>query len=209
MGTEHTESLWQAFANQESLNQEQIIQFKTYYEQLVQWNEIVNLTRITYLNEVIAYHFQDSLSFSYTVPCNDIITIADIGSGAGFPSIPLKIKYPHLKIIIIEVSGKRIAFLEHLIKELNLNNVILYQQDWRTFLRHSTEHIDYFCARASLSIPELLRAFKPTSTYRNSQLVYWASDQWQPLEAEKAFVQKIIPYIVGNKHRKLVFFAAP
>jgi len=206
---QHKELAWQAFAKQENLNEDELAQFKLYYEQLVTYNDDVNLTRITQLDEVLAYHFRDSLSVCHALPFNEIQSIADIGSGAGFPSIPLKIKYPHLRVTIIEVSGKRIAFLQRIVDMLGLQHVTLCQQDWRTFLRQHTNPVDYFFARASLAIPELLRVFKPSSHYRLSTLVYWASDQWQPAEDEIPFMQKSFPYTVGIKQRKLVFFVNP
>lgn len=205
--TEHNELLWQDFAQRELLTEHQLMQFKLYYQRLVSWNNEVNLTRITHLEDAIAYHFQDSLSIGHFLPFDTITSIADVGSGAGFPSIPLKIKYPHLQVTIIEVSGKRINFLESLSKELALTNVTLCQQDWRTFLRQHVAPIEYFFARASLQVIQLLHLFKPSCRYQASTLVYWASDQWEPSDIEQTHIQKAYTYRVGEKQRKLVFFA--
>lgn len=106
-----------------SLSPDQFKQFSDYYNQLIIWNEKMNLTGITEREEVYLKHFYDSLSLSFFVPLDSISTLADIGSGAGFPSIPLKIVYPHLKITIVDSLNKRIHFLEHLVSVLQMSNV--------------------------------------------------------------------------------------
>ncbi|MDP5276074.1 16S rRNA (guanine(527)-N(7))-methyltransferase RsmG [Chengkuizengella axinellae] len=94
-----------------------------YFETLVEWNKKMNLTAITDKEQVFIKHFYDSISLSFYQSISDIESIADIGSGAGFPSIPLKIMFPHLKVTIIDSLKKRIHFLEHLTNELKLSNV--------------------------------------------------------------------------------------
>lgn len=98
-------------------------QFETYYRELVSWNEKMNLTGITEREQVYMKHFYDSLSLSFFVPMGSIFTIADIGSGAGFPSIPLKIMFPHLRVTIVDSLNKRIQFLEHVVNSLGLEQV--------------------------------------------------------------------------------------
>jgi 16S rRNA (guanine527-N7)-methyltransferase len=101
----------------------QFKQFSDYYEQLIIWNEKMNLTGIIEREQVYIKHFYDSVSLSFYVSLQSIQTLADIGSGAGFPSIPLKIIYPHLQITIVDSLNKRIQFLNHIIKYLHLENV--------------------------------------------------------------------------------------
>ncbi|MCZ8517441.1 16S rRNA (guanine(527)-N(7))-methyltransferase RsmG [Paenibacillus filicis] len=105
------------------LSQRQLEQFELYYRELVDWNERMNLTGITERDQVYVKHFYDSLSVAFFVPMNDIHTLADIGSGAGFPSIPLKIAFPHLQVTIIDSLNKRIQFLTHLCEALELPGV--------------------------------------------------------------------------------------
>ncbi|MCR8636771.1 16S rRNA (guanine(527)-N(7))-methyltransferase RsmG [Paenibacillus radicis (ex Xue et al. 2023)] len=105
------------------LSEQQLLQYELYYKELVSWNEKMNLTGITEREQVYVKHFFDSLSVSFFVSLKDKKSLADIGSGAGFPSIPLKIAFPHLKITIVDSLNKRIQFLNHLSSTLGLTNV--------------------------------------------------------------------------------------
>ncbi len=97
-------------------------QFAKYFKLVVYWNERINLTAITEEDEFYTKHFYDSISTSFYFDFNEIKTICDVGSGAGFPSIPLKIVYPHLEVTIIDSLNKRIKFLNLLAEELELEN---------------------------------------------------------------------------------------
>ncbi|MDY0074909.1 MAG: 16S rRNA (guanine(527)-N(7))-methyltransferase RsmG [Acholeplasmataceae bacterium] len=130
------------------LSDEQMMQFNTYYEYLIEYNKITNLTRIIDRQEVYYKHFYDSLTLSNVIKCDSIVSIADMGSGAGFPSIPLKIAYPHLKITIIDSLGKRITFLEHLIYLLNLTDVHLIHDRVEIFAKNMQQTYDLVTARA-------------------------------------------------------------
>jgi 16S rRNA (guanine527-N7)-methyltransferase len=196
-------------SNKYTLTKSQTETFNRYLELLIEWNNKFNLTAITNPADIMQYHFNDSLALSECVDFNTVQSTADIGTGAGFPGIPLKILFPHLQTILIEVNNKKRTFLEHIIKEFNLDNVIVYPHDWRTFLRATNYNIDYFFARASLQPEELVRIFKPTCLYKNSTLVYWASQQWVPGKIEAPFIHKEIPYTIDNKQRKFVFFQLP
>jgi 16S rRNA (guanine527-N7)-methyltransferase len=101
----------------------QLEQFKLYYRELVSWNEKMNLTGITEREEVYVKHFYDSVSLSFYLDMRYVTRLADIGSGAGFPSIPLKIVYPHLQVVIVDSLNKRIGFLNHLVAQLGLADV--------------------------------------------------------------------------------------
>lgn len=105
------------------INEYQLNQFDKYYNLLVEWNKKMNLTAITEKEDVYLKHFFDSISSSFHFDFTQIESVCDVGAGAGFPSIPLKICYPHLKITIVDSLNKRITFLENLAKELKLENV--------------------------------------------------------------------------------------
>ncbi|MFD0871811.1 MULTISPECIES: 16S rRNA (guanine(527)-N(7))-methyltransferase RsmG [Paenibacillus] len=128
----------------------QLEQFATYYRELVTWNEKMNLTGITEEEQVYIKHFYDSLSLSFFLDLQEIRTLADIGSGAGFPSIPLKIAFPHLRVTIIDSLKKRIGFLEHLVQQLSLSEVELIHgraEDWGRQSGYR-DHFDMVTARA-------------------------------------------------------------
>lgn len=105
------------------LNEYQLDQFDKYYNLLVEWNKKMNLTAITEKEDVYLKHFFDSISSSFHFDFTQVESVCDVGAGAGFPSIPLKICYPHLSITIVDSLNKRITFLENLANELNLDNV--------------------------------------------------------------------------------------
>ncbi|MBL7573986.1 16S rRNA (guanine(527)-N(7))-methyltransferase RsmG [Staphylococcus saccharolyticus] len=105
------------------LTEKQKEQFQIYYQCLVEWKEKMNLTSITEEHDVYLKHFYDSIAPSFYFDCSGPIIICDVGAGAGFPSIPLKIVYPELKVTIVDSLNKRIQFLNHLAAELGLQNV--------------------------------------------------------------------------------------
>jgi len=98
-------------------------QFDAYFRLLVEWNEKMNLTAITEEGQVYTKHFYDSVTPAFYFPFDQVQTTVDIGGGAGFPSIPLKICFPHLQMTIIDSLNKRITFLEHVANELGLTDV--------------------------------------------------------------------------------------
>jgi len=197
---------WTGLKHQFNLSSTQLEAFETYARMLQEWNKKINVTAIEDTQEIILFHFQDSLMLSQYVDFSAIQMIADIGSGGGFPGFPLKILFPHLQLVIIEVNHKKLQFLQAVIDELKLENVQLHDLDWRTFLRHIDLPIELFLARASLQPVELLRIFKMQSPYKQATLVYWASQHWQPDDAVKPYISNDQWYEVGQKRRQYIFF---
>ena len=108
----------QDYAN---LSNEQIEEFKTYYKLLIEWNKKINLTAITEEEEVITKHFADSLSILKYIPDNS--KVIDVGTGAGFPGVPIKIANESLQITLLDSLNKRLLFLDEVIKELGLKDI--------------------------------------------------------------------------------------
>lgn len=106
-----------------ALSEKQLAQFQTYYEELVVWNQQMNLTAITAIDAVQINHFLDSLTVSLVYQPEGKIKALDVGTGAGFPGIPLKIAFPEMHLVLLEATGKKVLFLQHIREKLCLENV--------------------------------------------------------------------------------------
>ncbi len=105
------------------LTKEQKSQLEKFYQLLIEWNKQINLTRITDKEDVYLKHFYDSLTIAKVIDLSKIDTLCDVGTGAGFPGIVLKIVYPNLKITLVDSLQKRINYLNQITKELNLKDI--------------------------------------------------------------------------------------
>ena len=200
------ERVWADFQEQEQLSDEMLGQFQKYAAFLMQKNKEFNLTAITDLSGIVRQHFSDSLVLRKFVDLSKISVIADIGSGAGFPGIPLKIMFPHLTLVLIEVKRKKQQFLHDVFNLLELENVYVNEYDWRTFLRATEiDDLDLFVTKAALPVYELSRMFKPGCRYKDKLIAYWASEHWEPEQKEACFVRRIDEYKLARKNRKIVF----
>lgn len=135
------------------LCKEQVQQFQDYADMLIEWNQKMNLTAITDMDEIYEKHFLDSILPSFDTKIEG--TFCDVGAGAGFPSIPLRIVYPELKVTIVETLGKRITFLDALCRKLNLQDVILEHARAEDYAKDHREQFDIVSARAVANLPML------------------------------------------------------
>ena len=124
-----------------------------FYELLIEWNQKINLTRITEKEEVYLKHFYDSLTIVKEIDLSKVSTLCDVGSGAGFPGIVLKIFYPNLKVTLIDSLQKRVNYLNEVMKALNLTDI----QAIHTRAEEYYETFDIVTARAVANIEKLLK----------------------------------------------------
>lgn len=136
------------------LSDKQIAQFNLYYELLTAKNKVMNLTAITEYNDVVKKHFIDSMMISRVLDMKKINSLCDVGTGAGFPGIPLKIVYPHLHLILVDSVGKRVNFLSEVVEKLDLEDVEAIHSRTEDLAHNSKyrEKYDLVTARAVASM---------------------------------------------------------
>jgi len=184
-----------------AVSERQLEQFETYYRELVEWNEKMNLTGITEKEQVYVKHFYDSASLAFFHPMADVGSMADIGSGAGFPSIPLKILFPHLRITIVDSLQKRIGFLQHLTETLGLSDVSCVHgraEDVARLAAHRDQY-DLVTARAVARLNVLAEFCIPFAKPRGHFVAMKGSDPAEEL-AEAKFAFKELGGELVNDH---------
>lgn len=130
------------------LTETQLLQLKIYYEMLVEYNKIMNLTGITEHDEVFLKHFYDSLTIVKIIDLNTVESFCDIGTGAGFPGLVIKICFPKLKVTLLDSLNKRVEFLKAVIQKLNLKDIeVVHARAEEYALSHRSE-FDVTTARA-------------------------------------------------------------
>ena len=189
-----------------SLNEEQKQQFIAFYEYLVEKNKVMNLTGITEFQEVLVKHFLDSLACVKAVDMKKVTTVMDIGTGAGFPGVPLKIAFPHLEACLLDSLKKRVNFLEETFALLKLQNITAIHGRAEEFAKNKSyrETYDLCVSRAVSNLATLSEYCLPYVKVGGKFISYKSGTvQEEAEQAEKAV------RILGGKIQDVVYFNLP
>ena len=166
------------------LTEKQFGQFIQYYEMLVEKNKVMNLTGITEWEEVVQKHFLDSLSLVYAIEIEDGMKVLDLGTGAGFPGIPLKIAFPQMQIVLLDSLNKRINFLKEVIDTLGLKGIKAFHGRAEEFAQKGEyrEKFDLVVSRAVANLSTLSEYCIPFVQVGGSFVSYKSGEIEEELE---------------------------
>lgn len=176
-----------------TMTEQQIQQFVKYYDILIETNKVMNLTAITEPKEVIEKHFIDSLSIVKAIDMNRDIKVIDIGTGAGFPGIPLKICYPQLEITLLDSLNKRIKFLDNVTALLGLSHIETVHGRSEEYGRNKKyrEAYDLCVSRAVANLSTLSEYCIPFVKVGGKFISYKSGNSMDEVEAAKSPVDKL------------------
>lgn len=187
----------------------QVKQFLMYYELLVEWNKVMNLTAITEYKQVVEKHFVDSISLIHVLDkqyLDDNKSMIDIGTGAGFPGIPLKIVFPNLRVTLLDSLNKRITFLNEVIKKLKLENIETIHgraEDYARQIKYR-EQYDICVSRAVANLATLSEYCLPYTKEKGFFISYKSDHVDEEIENSKNAIK-----MLGGKIEKIEKFILP
>lgn len=186
------------------LTDSQLNAFETYYDMLIDRNKVMNLTAITEFDEVMDKHFLDSVYLFRSIKLEANYKLIDIGTGAGFPGIPLKIVFPELKITLLDSLNKRVGFLNDLIEELNLNNIEAIHGRAEDIARNKAYRASYDIAvsRAVANLSTLSEYCLPFVKIGGKFVSYKSGDCADEVDNAKAAI-----HLLGGKINKIDEFS--
>ena len=183
--------------------EEQLEQLNKYYELLIEYNKVMNLTGITEKDQVYLKHFYDSLTIIKVIDLKEEETLCDIGTGAGFPGIVLKILFPNLKITLIDSLNKRIEFLKIVIKELNLKDIEAIHARAEEYAINNIEKFDVVTSRAVAPLNILLELSIPLLKINKNFISYKGNISREIIESENTLKK------LESKIEKIAQFELP
>ena len=185
------------------LSEVQLEQFRLYYEMLVEKNKVMNLTGITDWDEVLEKHFLDSISLIRAVDLNQKLTVMDMGTGAGFPGIPLKIAFPNLKVTLADSLNKRVLFLQEVIDALKLEDIEAIHGRAEDLARDKKyrEQYDLSVSRAVANLSTLSEYCLPFVKIGGQFISYKSGEIEEEVNASKSAV-----FLLGGKVKDIVKF---
>lgn len=186
------------------LTNSQLNAFETYYDMLIDRNKVMNLTAITEFDEVMDKHFLDSVYLFRSIKLEEDYKLIDIGTGAGFPGIPLKIVFPELKITLLDSLNKRVGFLNDVIDELNLNDIEAIHGRAEDIARDKTYRASYDIAvsRAVANLSTLSEYCLPFVKIGGKFVSYKSGDCADEVDNAKAAI-----HLLGGKINKIDEFS--
>lgn len=196
-----------------NFNEETVRSFERYYELLISWNQKFNLTAITDHRDVVIKHFLDSISVSSVIDLGEISTVIDVGTGAGFPGIPMKLAFPHLSVTLLDSLGKRVTFLNEVIRELELENICAIHGRAENVSREKNmrESFDLCVSRAVAPLSSLTELCTPFVRVGGSFISYKSGDCGQEIkDAENAIsvlgcdLDRVEKYMLFENSRSFV-----
>lgn len=187
-----------------TLSDEQEWQFSTFYEMLVEKNKVMNLTAITEFDEVIEKHFLDSVSLGAVLDLKKELQVLDMGTGAGFPGIPLKIIYPNLQITLADSLNKRVTFLNEVIEALKLNGIEAIHARAEELARNAAyrEQYDLCVSRAVANLSTLSEYCLPFVALNGMFVPYKSGEIEEEVEAAKKAI-----FLLGGELKKVHQFS--